>query len=94
MSLRNPPSHQNAGSASIASMASLSIRRIPEDVLDRLRVQAAKHGVSMEEEARRLIKAGVAGAEPVGALARELFGDDGADLEIPPREIVAPVDLS
>lgn len=75
-------------------MPSLSIRRIPDDVLERLRVQAAKHGVSMEEEARRLIKAGVAGAEPVGALARELFGDDGVDLEIPPREIAAALDLS
>lgn len=48
----------------------------------------------MEEEARRLLKAGVAGTEPVGALARELFGDRGADLEIPGREIVEPVDLT
>ncbi len=75
-------------------MASLSIRRIPEDVIERLRVQAAQNGVSMEEEARRLIRAGVAGAEPMGTLARELFGQDGADLEIPAREVATPVDLS
>lgn len=76
-------------------MPSLSIRRVPEDVIERLRVQAAQHGVSMEEEARRLLKAGVAGTEPVGALAQELFGGDGgADLEIPVREIVEPVDLT
>lgn len=75
-------------------MPSLSIRRVPEEVIERLRMQAARHGVSMEEEARRLIKAGVAGTEPVGALARELFAGAGADLEIPVREIAEPLDLS
>ena len=75
-------------------MASLSIRKIPDEVIARLRVQAAHNGVSMEEEARRLIREGVAGAEPVGSLARELFSDDGVELDLPDRTVIEPIDLS
>ena len=37
-------------------MPSLSVRRLDEDTLSRLRIRAAQHGVSMEEEARRILK--------------------------------------
>ena len=36
-------------------MANLTIRRIDAAVKDRLRVRAAEHGHSMEEEARRIL---------------------------------------
>ena len=36
-------------------MASLSVRKLDVNVYEQLRVRAAKHGVSMEEEARQII---------------------------------------
>ncbi len=41
-------------------MASITIRRLDDNVKARLRVQAAKHGRSMEEEAREILKVGLA----------------------------------
>jgi len=75
-------------------MASLSIRKIPEEVIARLRVQAATNGVSMEEQARRLLRAAVMTDEPIGSLAVGLFGDRGQDLALPEREVTEPVLLS
>ena len=37
-------------------MASISVRKLDDDTLARLRIRAAKHGISMEEEARRIIR--------------------------------------
>ncbi len=36
-------------------MGSLTIRKLDDDLKKKLRVRAANHGVSMEEEARRLL---------------------------------------
>ena len=41
-------------------MASLSVRKIDADVYERLRIRAAQHGVSMEEEVRQILKRVVA----------------------------------
>lgn len=78
----------------LLSMANLSIRRIPDDVVARLRVQAARRGVSMEEEARRLIREGVSGSESIVDTARELFADCAVDLDLPVRSTSEPLDLS
>jgi plasmid stability protein len=40
-------------------MATLTIRNLPEDVRDKLRVRAAEHGRSMEAEARDLLSRAV-----------------------------------
>lgn len=40
-------------------MSTLTIRRLDEKVKERLRVQAALHGRSMEEEARLILEQGV-----------------------------------
>jgi plasmid stability protein len=40
-------------------MAVLTIRNLPDDVHDKLRLQAAKHRRSVEAEARALLAAGV-----------------------------------
>lgn len=65
-------------------MATLTIRNIEDSVKERLRVQAAKHGHSMEEEARVILKratGGLTGPE-LWQLSRELFdGDNGIDLD-------------
>ncbi len=76
-------------------MASLSVRKIDDDVYERLRVRAAEHGVSMEEEVRRIIRTAVAAPERLSELALQCFGvSHGLELELPGREPHEPVDLS
>jgi plasmid stability protein len=45
-------------------MASLTIRNLDEEAKRALRIRAAQHGISMEEEARRILKATLAAAAP------------------------------
>ncbi len=73
-------------------MASLSVRRIDEETLTQLRLQAARHGVSMEEEARRILKQAVSAPERLGDLAVRLFSAAYGDteLELPEREVHEP----
>ena len=69
-------------------MASITIRKLDDDVKERLRVRAARAGRSMEEEARAILGNALKGLDGPGllALADELFGKKrGADLELPPR---------
>ncbi len=71
-------------------MPGLSVRRIDQQLYERLRRRAAQHGVSMEEEVRRILRAAVSGPDRLGDLALSLFGRHGVDLEIPPREVSEP----
>jgi len=72
-------------------MASLSIRKIDEETLQSLRLRAAKHGVSMEEEVRRILKTAVDTPEKIGDFALALFGEKhGVDLVIPARDVNEP----
>ena len=76
-------------------MASLSVRKLDEDTLSRLRIRAAKHGVSMEEEARRILKDAVSVPDQLGDLALRILGPKhGIDLELPERTPHEPLDLS
>ncbi|MCP3961748.1 MAG: hypothetical protein GY719_28230 [bacterium] len=75
-------------------MASLSVRRIEREVYEGLRTRAARHGVSMEEEARRILKRAVAAPDRLGELAVECFEPaHGVELKLPPREPHQPPDL-
>jgi len=68
-------------------MAVLTIRNIDDAIKTGLRVQAAQHGCSMEEEARRILAQALHGAQaamPLGSRLREHFAGVG-ELEIPPR---------
>ena len=69
-------------------MATLTIRNIDDSVKERLTVQAAKHGHSMEEEARVILKratGGMTGPE-LWQLSRELFGGEkGIELDLQSR---------
>lgn len=67
-------------------MASLSVRKIDDDVYERLSARAAQRGVSMEEEVRRILRQAVAVPQRLGDLALERFGPHGVELELPPRE--------
>jgi plasmid stability protein len=72
-------------------MSTLTIRRLDSAVKERLRVRAAEHGHSMEDEVRRILSEScgpVVGPESLADIARRLFGEDrGAELELPPRQI-------
>jgi plasmid stability protein len=75
-------------------MASLSVRRIDDRVFEKLRVRAAEHGVSMEEEVRQIIQRAVAAPQRLGELAVRCFGPaNGVELELPPRSPHEPPEL-
>ena len=75
-------------------MANLSVRNLDDDVVERLRARAARRGVSMEEEVRRILQRSVAAPEHLGQLALELFGPDhGEELELPGRPPHEPIEL-
>ena len=70
-----------------APTANLTIRRLDPAVKERLRVRAARHGRSMEEEVRRILSEALQ-PEPTNAFdrLRRHFADiGGVELELPPR---------
>jgi len=70
-------------------MASMTIRNIDDSLKERLRVRAAQHGHSMEEEARIILRRAVGGitGPALWDLSRKLFdGDQGVELDAAPRE--------
>ena len=75
-------------------MPSLSIRKIDQEVYDRLRERATENGVSMEEEIRQLITRSASAPKKLGDLAVELFGPEhGVELDLPERSVGRPSDL-
>ena len=75
-------------------MPNLTIRNVDAAVKERLRLRAARHGRSMEAEARRILSEAVAvdrdEPEPnlAEAIRRRFAPLGGVDLELPPREFV------
>ena len=80
----------------IDCMASITIRQLPEVTKRKLRIRAAQHGRSMEQEAREILrielnkptdaaKAPKTGKDLVEAIRRRFAPLGGVDLEIPPR---------
>jgi plasmid stability protein len=74
-------------------MATVTIRQLDEKTKTRLRVRAAHHGRSMEEEAREILRTVLTTSLPAkGNLAETIrrrfaqFG--GFDLELPRRDAV------
>ena len=71
-------------------MASITIRNLDEDVKTRLRVRAAQHHRSMEEEARLILRDAVVRKPSSRNLAEAIRARiaplGGVDLELPPRE--------
>ncbi|MCY3839506.1 MAG: plasmid stabilization protein [Gammaproteobacteria bacterium] len=71
-------------------MASITIRNLDDDVKTRLRVRAAEHQRSMEEEVRIILRdavnGGRAGPRDLAKFTRECFAAvGGVDLELPHR---------
>jgi plasmid stability protein len=77
-----------------SQMATLTIRNVDAGVRERLRVRAARHGRSMEAEARSILSEAMAGdrdqPEPnlAEAIRRRFAPFGGVDLELPPPECV------
>jgi antitoxin FitA len=72
-------------------MASITIRQLEESTKRKLRIRAARHGRSMEQEAREILKCALSQPEEtpkdLGKAIRDLFAPfGGVELEIPPRE--------
>ena len=70
-------------------MASITIRNLDDDVKTRLRVRAAEHHRSMEEEARLILREAVgqkkAPRNLADAIRARIAPLGGVDLELPPR---------
>lgn len=72
-------------------MASMTIRNIDDRLKQRLRIRAATHGRSMEDEARDILRTVLAQQEPTpdnlaGAIRARLQPLGGVELEVPARE--------
>ena len=76
-------------------MATITIRRLDDDVKAKLRVRAASKGHSMEEEARLILNAELTGGQApklnlAESIRRHFAPLGGVDLEIPPRGPMRP----
>ena len=71
------------------ALSALSIRNLDDEVKERLRVRAARHGRSMEAEVRAILTDAVAEPREAPSMFQMLmdrFGKlGGVELELPPR---------
>ena len=71
-------------------MASITIRNLDEALKRNLRIRAAEHGRSMEEEARDILRQAMGHPAPTAdlglAIHRRFAAIGGADLDLPARE--------
>ena len=72
-------------------MATMTIRNLDDELKARLRVRAAQHGKSMEEEARTILRDALksepmSGKELVQRIREMVEPYGGIELELPPRE--------
>ncbi len=73
-------------------MATLTIRDLDESIKKNLRLQAARHGCSMEEEARRILRRVLTDRnQGLGSRIHQRFTEIGRhDLSLPPRSMPRP----
>jgi plasmid stability protein len=71
-------------------MASITIRNLDDDLKAQLRVVAASHGRSMEEEARTILRLALSRQEKSGGLGSRIHARfsslEGADMTLPERK--------
>jgi plasmid stability protein len=74
-------------------MAQVIVRNLDEDVKARLQARAARHGQSMEEEIRDILRDAVKGDDaappPLGTHIARLFRGLGLDTPIPEQRGIA-----
>lgn len=80
-------------------MASMTIRNLDDQLKARLRVQAARHGRSMEDEARDILRVALSvkssrATSLVDSIRSRIEQVGGVELEFAPREAMRdPLDL-
>ena len=72
-------------------MATITVRNLEEGLKRRLRIRAAEHGKSMEEEVRDILRAALeqepsTGKDIVSIIRAHVEPLGGIELELPPRE--------
>lgn len=76
-------------------MANISVRKIDDKIVDKLRTRAIEHGVSMEEEVRQIIEQAVNSPAKIGDMALQYFGVElGVELELPQHKPHQPLPLT
>jgi len=83
----------DASSAIIADMAALTIRQLDQKTKTRLRVRAAHHGRSMEEEAREILRSALTTSSRTKgnlaeAIRRRFASFGGIKISLPRRDAV------
>ena len=83
----------DASSAIIADMAALTIRQLDQKTKTRLRVRAAHHGRSMEEEAREILRSALTTSSRTKgnlaeAIRRRFASFGGIEISLPQRDAV------
>jgi plasmid stability protein len=83
-------------SDSIDNMATITIRQLDEKTKTRLRVRAAHHGRSMEEEAREILRSALTSSSPrrgnlAEAVRRRFAAFGGVEFELPRRDPIRQV---
>jgi plasmid stability protein len=77
-------------------MATITIRQLDENTKSRLRVRAAHHGHSMEEEAREILRAALTTSSPTRnnlaeSIRRRFAVFGGVEIELPRRDAIRKV---
>lgn len=71
-------------------MVSITIRHLEDELKRRLRIRAAEHGGSLEEEAREILRQVVGESAPprnlAAAIRARVASLGGTELDLPPRE--------
>ena len=72
-------------------MATITVRNLEDGLKRRLRIRAAEHGKSMEEEVRDILRAALeqepaTGKDIVSIIRAHVEPLGGIELELPPRE--------
>lgn len=73
-------------------MATMTIRNLDDDLKTLLRLRAARHGNSMEEEARSILRGALradalSGKSLVDSIRAMVAPHGGIELELPPRDL-------
>lgn len=81
--------------ASIDSMPTLTIRQLDDRTKARLRLRAAHHGHSMEQEAREILRTALSTSLPgkgnlAESIQRRFSVLGGVELELPERDALRP----
>lgn len=76
-------------------MASMTIRNLDESLKARLRIQAARHNRSMEDEARDILRTALAvspssASNLADAIRRRLQPLGGVEMDLPERQTIRP----